>query len=416
MIVMVSTPRYLDPRPSRWRHLGGLLLLILGPSTDAAEPPRPASKTIRVATYNVAMYRDRAGQLAEEFETGNSKQAKQIAEVLQRVRPDVVLLNEFDYEYEHADESLQPAAKAFLERYLNQPQAGLEPLEMPHRYTAPVNTGVDSGHDLNHDGELGGPDDAWGYGRYPGQYGMLLLSKFPIDRASSFQHLRWKDAFESPTWPMDPKSGEHDYTAIERSKLRLSSKSFWDISIHLPSERILHLLCSHPTPPVFDGPEDRNGCRNYDEIRMVAKYVDQQGAEPYKNDQGEPAGLPEGDPFVVLGDLNADPNDGDSRAGAIDQLLELAGINATQIPTSDGGVAASQRHAELNADHQGDPAHDTADFSGDEHGNLRVDYVLPSKGLKVVGSGVYWPKPGEPGATATEGSDHRLVWIDIGVE
>ena len=37
--------------------------------------------------------------------------------------------------------------------------------------------------------------------------------------------------------------------------------------------KTVHFLVSHPTPPVFDGPEDRNGTRNFDEIRFWADYV-----------------------------------------------------------------------------------------------------------------------------------------------
>ena len=51
-------------------------------------------------------------------------------------------------------------------------------------------------------------------------------------------------------------------------------------------------------------------------------------------------------------------------------------------------------------------------------GNLRVDYVLPSKDLQVVSSAVYWPAPGQPGSELTgeypfPTSDHRLVRVDI---
>lgn len=54
---------------------------------------------------------------------------------------------------------------------------------------------------------------------------------------------------------------------------------------------------------------------------------------------------------------------------------------------------------------------------------LRLDYVLPSRDLTVVGSGVFWPASGEPGREwladaadierAEYSSDHRLVWVDL---
>lgn len=54
--------------------------------------------------------------------------------------------------------------------------------------------------------------------------------------------------------------------------LRLSSKSHWDLPDYV-GDRVVHVLAAHPTPPVFDGPEDRNGLRNADEIRFWADYV-----------------------------------------------------------------------------------------------------------------------------------------------
>ena len=47
----------------------------------------------------------------------------------------------------------------------------------------------------------------------------------------------------------------------------------------------------------------------------------------------------------------------------------------------------------------------------------RIDYVLPSRGLRVVGSGVYLPEESHPARSLVAGdgraSDHFLVWVDI---
>ena len=78
-----------------------------------------------------------------------------------------------------------------------------------------------------------------------------------------------------------------------------------------------------------------------------------------------------------------------------------------------------KRQGGANADHTGDPALDTADWRDEPGpGNLRVDYVLPSRDLIVTGSGVFWPAPDDPafrliGSGKPASSDHRLVWIDI---
>ncbi|WP_442485482.1 endonuclease/exonuclease/phosphatase family protein [Aeoliella sp. SH292] len=375
----------------------------------AVELKKPPG-SIRVATYNVSMYRDREGQLAEDLEKGDN-QARSIAEVLRRVQPDVLLLNEFDF-----DQTGQPG-KRFLRDYLGRGDNGLDQLLLGSAFYRPVNTGVPSGLDLDNDGIPTGPADAFGFGRYPGQYGMRLITKFPIDldSARTFQKFLWKD-MPGAKLPVDPKTGESYYSPEVLDIFRLSSKSHWDVPVEVTigdTTRTIHLLCAHPTPPVFDGPEDRNGRRNHDEIRLWADYITPDKSDYLVDDRGNRGGLAEGESFVILGDLNADPVDGDSGGDNIGQLLKHPRVNATFTPASDGAVDASAKHADLNSNHQGDAKFDTANFSGDGHGNLRVDYVLPSRDLTVVGSGVYWPKEGEPGSEAILATDHRLVWVDL---
>ncbi len=69
-----------------------------------------------------------------------------------------------------------------------------------------------------------------------------------------------------------------------------------------------------------------------------------------------------------------------------------------------------------NLTHRAGPRYDTADFS-EPPGNIRVDYVLPSKNLPVLDGGVFWPASTNPlsrltGVWPFPSSDHRLVWID----
>ncbi len=56
-----------------------------------------ASLPLRVATYNTSLYDEADGGLIRRLEAGDPA-ARNIAAGLQRVRPDVVLLNEFDYD------------------------------------------------------------------------------------------------------------------------------------------------------------------------------------------------------------------------------------------------------------------------------------------------------------------------------
>jgi hypothetical protein len=358
---------------------------------------------VRVATFNVSLFRDDAGQLADDLDEGDAR-AADIAAIIQRVRPDVLLLNEFDHD------ASGRALRSFRERYLERPARGGTPIRYPYAFTAEVNTGVPSGLDLDGDGRVtADPNDCWGYGRHPGQYGMLVLSRFPIDADAvrTFRHLRWS-AMPDNAIPPD------HWTDEIAAELRLSSKSHWDIPIELPDDRTLHLLASHPTPPVFDGPEDRNGRRNHDEIRLWAEYLRPESADWIVDDRGRRGGLPADALFVVCGDQNADPFDGDSHEHAITQLTDHERIDDDAPPRSRGAAEAALVQGAANREHVGPAATDTGDFR--DHpgpGNLRLDYVLPSRQCEVVGSGVYWPRPGEIGSKWIEATDHRMVWIDL---
>ena len=384
------------------------------PPSSASPMPDPA--TLRVATYNVSLYDEQAGGLIRRLEAGDG-QARRIAAVLQTLRPDIVLLNEFDYDPDAR------AAELFQRDYLERPQAGGgAALRYPYRYQAPVNTGVPSGLDLDRNGRAGGEgrdrgNDAWGYGLHPGQYGMLLLSKYPIDaaQARSFQLLKWS-AMPGARRPVDPGTGRPWHDDAVWKALRLSSKSHWDVPVATPLGTV-HVLASHPTPPAFDGPERRNVARNHDEIRLWSEYLSQPASPAPADawlcdDAGRCGGLAADARFVILGDLNNDPVDGNGDHAAIVSLLEHPRVMRHATPRSEGAVRAAQADGGANAAHRGSPAHDTGRF-GPRVGGLRLDYALPSTGFTLVGSGVYWPLPGQPGADLVEASDHRPVWVDL---
>lgn len=379
-----------------------------------AAPDRVAgAEPVRFATFNASLNRSVEGELVADLSTPDDPQARNVAETIQRVDPDVVLINEFD----HA-----PAAvDLFRDNYLEVSQNGAEPVDYPYAFVAPSNTGVPSGHDLNNDGQVGGGDDAFGFGLFPGQYGMVVLSKHPIDSdgVRTFQRFLWKD-MPGALLPDDPTTAAPAdwYSPEEQAVFRLSSKSHWDVPIEI-GDRTVHFLVSHPTPPTFDGAEDRNGTRNHDEIRFWADYVSGPEASRYVyDDEGATGGLRPGAAFVIAGDQNADPEDGDSVDDAILQLLDHPLVNGRFTPSSAGGPEAAAAQGGANASHEGDPAYDTADFADRAPGNLRVDYVLPSRRLRVLDGGVFWPVAADPlsrltGSFPFPTSDHRLVWIDV---
>ena len=393
----------------------------------AQAPQQPVE--LRVATFNLWDVR------TADLLNGDQPRIKAMAEVLQRIRPNIVLLNEIAYDMPggpdvNEDDEPGQNAQRFVDEYLLVPQGeGLRPLRYK-AYMWPTNTGLPSGFDLNKDGEAvtsfppppptspdgtPGPqtpegraygEDAWGFGTFPGQYGMALLVDERLEvllgEVRTFRTLPW-DYMPGAQLPRT-EDGQGWYTSEELEFLRLSSKSHWDVPVKLPNGRVLHVLASHPTPPAFDGPEERNKRRNHDEIRFWADYI---AGEPWiVDDTNKPGGLDRRAPFVILGDLNADPKKGNSFKDPMGTvLLASKRINSAVVPTSD--LPAEGEKGALTES-------DTADFG------LRVDYVLPSTELEPLRSGV-WRHPSQlwgHGLGKSDGqirfpSDHYPVWMDV---
>lgn len=397
----------------------GLLILVV--VVLAAKPAQAGPIPVRFATFNASLNRFSAGQLVTDLSTPANIQAQAVAEIIQRTRPEVLLINEFDYDTQ-GENGTSLALELFQDNYLSVPHNGAEPIEYPYRFSAPSNTGIPSGFDFNNDGTVGGPDDAFGFGFFPGQYGMAVYSMHPIDSEGirTFQYFLWKD-MPGALLPDDPDTAAPAdwYSPDELDVFRLSSKSHWDVPVMVDGKTV-HFLVSHPTPPVFDGPEDRNGRRNYDEIRFWADYIIPSRSSYIYDDDGQAGGLKPGSLFVIAGDQNSDPFDGDSIPGSAQLLLEHPLVNTRMTPSSEGAVEQSLLQDLANDTHIGDPAYDTADFADTTPGNLRADYVLPRKNLRMVGAGVFWPTEDDPlfslvGTYPFPSSDHRLVWIDVWV-
>ena len=373
---------------------------------------------IRVATFNIADVR--SSDLARD----DQPRLLEIAEIIQRLRPNVILLNEIAYDHPGVDgipDEAEPGQNAtrFVEKYLSQSLLeGTSPIRY-RAYMWETNTGLHSGFDLNNDGEItntyeqpglsdafGKPspqtpmgraygNDAWGFGTFPGQYGMALLVDERLevltDDVRTFRLLPW-NYMSAPFTPTDPETKEPWYNEEEWKSFRLSSKSHWDVPVRLPSGAVVHFLCSHPTPPAFDGPEQRNKRRNYDEIRFWGDYLSQRGY--IVDDLANEGGLERGEHFVIMGDLNADPVDpGWGENPMRDELLSHPRLGPDPKPTSDFAIEGL------------DPM-DTATWG------KRVDYVLLSRTLRVVRTGIWRPEAQDVGSFP---SDHFPVWAEIDV-
>ena len=337
----------------------------------------PASaENLRVATFNTELQRDGPGLLLRDIASGKDPQVLAVLQVLRDTAPDIVALQGFDYDLTGA------ALNAFADAL-----AGSGP-DYPYRFARRPNTGMQTGLDMDGDGHLGDARDAQSFGRFSGQGGMAVLSRFPIVEADvqDFTGLLWRDFPD----PLLPTTDAGPFPSEEAQQIqRLSTTAHWLVPVEVPQFGRIELLTFHASPPVFDGPEDRNGKRNHDEIRFWGNFLD------------GTIGSPPGGDIVLLGDANQDPQDGEGLKDAINGLL---GDPRLQDPTPQ-----SPGSAEMT----GDPF-DTVDWSDPVPGNLRVDYVLPGAGLTVLESAVHWPLAGTAaGDAAVAASRHRLVWIDL---
>ena len=356
-----------DPRTARaslrqgQRRVTGSLSLLAAALLCGAS----GAETYRIATYNTELSRDGPGLLLRDIARGGDAQIDAVLRVLAAADADIVALQGFDYDLTGA------ALSSF---------AGLAGYD--HHFALRPNTGLATGLDMDGDGLLGGPRDAQGYGRFTGQGGMAVLSRFPLltERVRDLSAILWEDV---PGALLPEVGGVPFPSAAARAAQRLSTTGHWVVPIDLP-DGPLALMTFHASPPVFDGPEDRNGRRNHDEIRLWQHVLD-----------GTVGDAPQG-PFVIAGDANLDPVDGQGRKSAIATLLADPRVQAT-APTGHVGT-------------------DTVDWRDPVPGDLRVSYILPSTDLRIEDSGVLWPASDDPLAeTVATASRHRLVWVDLAI-
>ena len=291
--------------------------------------------------------------------------------VLQALDADVLVLTGIDYDF--GGEALAA---------LNQRLDNAYPYQMALR----PNSGVATGLDLDGNGQLGEPRDAQGYGRFAGQAAMAVLSRVPIltAQARDFSGFLWRDL---PGANLPP-----DMSPDARAIQRLSTSGHWEVPLDLGNGATLRLLVWYATPPVFDGPEDRNGRRNHDEAAFWLRLMD--GDLPFP---------PPESPFILLGQSNLDPLDGQGRRAAMQALLSH---KALQDPEPRGTSGRS------DPGQTGDPALDTALYDG--IGGLRVEVILPSASLNVSAAGILSPPDGDQmAATLITASRHWPIWVEI---
>lgn len=379
-------------------------------------------------------------------------QIRNIAAIIQSVRPDVLLLNEFNNDGAGKD---YQALQGFQTNYLSHAQSAnsvdggnlQRAINYPFVQNYATNTGLNSGIDLNNNGfSLNDPNDAYGFGFYHGHYAFAIMSKYPIDTENTrtFQTFKRKDLPEavmpkinvcdgSRDIPVGLSCGDNWFNEQAWNAARLSSKNHVDAPIMIPTKngnKVIHALVAHPTPPAFDTVSDNNKYRNSEENAFWLHYINaprEQTTDSFiYDDKGNRGGF-SGDSFVIMGDLNADAQirtGKDPRFDGIKRLMadpkvnqEVSQIKGKYLPSSTGGEQATARRPHPY------PHTRTSTFGA------RADYSVPSANLDVLDSGVFWKAQGEPGRLLFDderigerggdkevSSDHRLVWVTISLE
>lgn len=303
-------------------------------------------------TFHTGLSRDGPGLLVRDL---LKDAADADLERIATLKPDVVALQNVDYDYDQV-------AMALIRQRLS-----VLGHEMTYAFAALPNTGIESGFDLDRNGKLGEPRDMLGYGRFAGQGGMLLLSRFPLvfDETSDLSKVLWRDEDDANLPP------DNYFSSEILEVLPLHSVGAWDVAVDTPSGR-LRILTSHASTPVFDGPEDRNGLRNAAELRFWRRYISRPSFQI--------------DRFVLMGAFNNDVHAGEGRKHDIQDLLTHTAIQDPMPKWGEGRLVTAEWESGLA---------------------LRVDYVLPSRGLGVRAAKV------ERSPIVTGGSRHHPVWVDV---
>ncbi|WP_435257421.1 endonuclease/exonuclease/phosphatase family protein [Thioclava sp. FR2] len=295
--------------------------------------------------WNADLQRRGPGLLAQDAMRGSKPDIVTVVSAITALDADILVLSGFDFD-----------TSAIALTALN------NRLPAPYPYLLPLrsNAGVPTGYDLDGNGRVDEARDSQGFGQFPGQGAMAILSRFPIlaDQGKDFSDLLWKDLPKAHLPPL-PEG------AVEI--LKLSTNGHHQTAILLDSGRHLSLLTWHATTPAFDGPEDRNGKRNADETRFWTLFLD--GKVPFD---------PPTTSFALIGQGNVDPEKGDGDHAPIRALL-----------------SDPRLHSPLMGD--------TSDYGG-QVGTLRTAYILPDASLTITDSRTE-PRP--------EGARHHPIWVEF---
>lgn len=302
---------------------------------------------LRVAMLNADFSRDGPGLLIKDIIEEDESLLPTI-NALQNLDADILLLTDIDQD----DQAWAASELAQILGYT-------------YHYQGPTNRGIQTGYDIDRDGWID-ENDTIGYGEFRGHHGMTIFSKNPITNPLTFTKVTWSEV-EGVIRP------ENYFSDEEWESIPLSTSGIWVVEING-----VQFIASYAATPAFDGEEDRNGLRNMAENLWLDQFL---RGKAMADDLGVSQTLAQ--PFVAIGTLNLDPNDGDGHRQTMANLLANPKLR-DYGPSGPLGLA-------------------TADWRDKGYGALRVDYILPSCEFEHI----------EGGMEPIENNAHFLIWLDL---
>ena len=327
---------------------------LVGRAPRSRSPLAAAADTLRVATYDVGLSRDGPGLLLHDLGRRPSRDAGRRAAVIRAVAAGRA-----------APHRLRPRpARPGARRLPRAARAqGPDGIDYPHAFDAPVNAGEPSGHDLDGDGRTMGWGDAFGWGKFPGNGGMAILSRLPIDadgaRGAS-------GCCAGPTLPGARAAAAADGSAVPRRRRRRRRSgcrraSHWDVPVLLPDGGRLHLLAAEPDAAAL---RRRRGLQPPAQPRRdPASGPPTSTAPRFRDDAGRDGGAARRAAGACSATSTSIPLDGAGAARRRSPALLAHPRLQDPRPASAGGAAAGRDG--VNGGHDGDPALDTADWRDD---------------------------------------------------
>ena len=362
------------------------------------------SQRIRLGQFNLReMSTDKLVDPADE-------QANAAAEILARFAPDIVSVNELQFDLQDTPTPGMPGASPATARGSFDVEGADNARRLAERIAAAGGADIyphtllffgNSG--LWWEGDTLGED--WyllrGWGEFRGRFNTAVLSRFPIlvDQVRVITELAWQDVPGNCIAQMESEIGIGVPAGFP-----LFEKALHIVPIQI-GDQVLDLILHHPVTPAFD---PINPYRNHDELLALRLLLDGElpGEAPLSADAK----------FVILGDLNADPDDGDGIPGSIQQILDHPSV-VSSFPAGSGTAGHNGQHnsylSGCGRDDGSTVDDPTVKFQ------LQLDYILPSTTVgEPLESLLFFPDyqtAREDFDLACRASDHRFLYSDLAI-